>query len=176
MKVYTKGGDKGMTTLFGGTKLSKSSDRVCMYGAVDEANAAIGLAAAVLENKAFADFLRLCQKKLLVIGAELASDERGKRLLKEHITEQDIQALEQVIDGIQEQLTPKSEFTVPGLSVQSATLHVARTQVRAAERQIVSLIDRYSISGNILIYMNRLSDFLFVVSRAVDEVDSLGSQ
>ena len=93
-KVYTKTGDKGSTTLYGGSKVKKSSHRVEAYGAVDEANSFIGVAACCINNEELRDLLRICQNKLFIIGAELASDERGKRMLKERITTNDAEQLE----------------------------------------------------------------------------------
>ncbi|MEA4954707.1 MAG: cob(I)yrinic acid a,c-diamide adenosyltransferase [Pseudoflavonifractor sp.] len=171
-KIYTKTGDNGITMLYGGTKVQKSSDRVAAYGAVDEANAAIGLAAATLHQQVLVDLLRCCQQKLIVMGSELASDERGRRNLAAHITAEDTGFLEQAIDELVDSLPQNTQFILPGLSMDSAVLHVARTAVRRAERCIVGVKEAAKIGSDILVYMNRLSDLLFVMSRAVDEVDA----
>lgn len=168
-KVYTKTGDKGMTTLYGGTKVKKSSKRVNAYGAVDEANTFIGLAAVYVENKDLEAILRLCQQKLFVLGAELASDDRGRRKLEERIVAQDATNLERLIDGFTEILPESREFQLPGQTLRSAYLHVARAAVRKAERLMVEVRDEARISQEAMIYMNRLSDFLFILTRVVDE-------
>ena len=171
-KIYTKVGDRGNTTLFGGSTIRKADHRVEAYGAVDEANSMIGLAAVFAGNQVIADLLRLCQKKLFIVGAELASDERGKRSLSEHISKEDVQLLEQSIDAFCQALPQNLKFIVPGRSRASAYLHVARTTVRRAERNIVAIMAPAHVNPNIIVFMNRLSDLLFVLSRTVDEVDA----
>ena len=169
MKIYTKTGDAGLTTLVGGSKVKKSSLRVCAYGTVDEANSFIGLAANYMPAEPFAELLRMCQQKLIILSSELASDQRGRAKLTQTISPEDAQLLEHVIDALSSRLAPNREFLVPGQSKGSAYLHVARTQVRRAERAIVAIKDTEYVSPNVMIYMNRLSDLLFVMSRAVDE-------
>lgn len=170
-KVYTKTGDKGMTTLYGGSKVKKSSNRVNAYGAVDEANTFIGLAAVKIENADLEAVLHLCQQKLFIIGAELASDDRGRKMLKEKITANDAVQLENLIDAFSARLSESREFQVPGQSAKSAYLHIARATVRRAERLMVGIKEEARISQDVLIYMNRLSDFLFILTRVVDELD-----
>ena len=175
-KVYTKTGDKGMTTLYGGSKVKKSSNRVNAYGAVDEANSFIGLAAARIGNEDLEAVLRICQQKLFIIGAELASDDRGRRMLKDKITAGDAEQLETLIDAFTARLSESREFLVPGQSVKSAFLHVARSTVRRAERLMVGVKEEARVSQDTLIYMNRLSDFLFILARVVDELDIFGNE
>lgn len=175
-KVYTKTGDKGMTTLYGGSKVKKSSNRVNAYGAVDEANSFIGLAAAQIGNEDLEAVLRICQQKLFIIGAELASDDRGRRMLKDKITASDAEQLETLIDAFTARLPESREFLVPGQSVKSACLHVARSTVRRAERLMVGIKEEARVSQDTLIYMNRLSDFLFILTRVVDELDIFGNK
>ncbi|MCI9648268.1 cob(I)yrinic acid a,c-diamide adenosyltransferase [Oscillibacter sp.] len=169
MKIYTKTGDLGQTTLFGGTKVKKSSPRVCAYGTVDEANSFIGLAASCMPADPLADFLRICQRKLVVLSSELASDQRGRTKLPQTITPEDAEFLERAIDALSAGLAPSREFLVPGQTKESAYLHVARTQVRRAERAIAAVKDTEYVSPHIMIFMNRLSDLLFIMSRVVDE-------
>lgn len=173
-KIYTKTGDKGMTTLYGGSKVKKSSKRVGAYGAVDEANSFIGLAAAQIRNEDLEAILRICQEKLFTIGAELASDDRGRRMLEVTITPNDALQLETLIDALVSKLPMSKGFQVPGKSVRSAYLHVARTMVRKAERLIVGVKEEARVSQDVLIYMNRLSDFLFILARVVDELGVFG--
>lgn len=171
VKIYTKTGDKGMTTLYGGSKVRKSSKRVDAYGTVDEANSFIGLAAVQLRDENLKKLLRICQQNLFLIGAELAADERGRRKLSQKINLQDSKQLELLIDAFSEKLPELKNFRVPGESRESAYLHLARTAVRRAERRVVEIKEEVRVSAEILIYINRLSDFLFVLARVVDEVD-----
>lgn len=170
-KVYTKTGDKGTTTLYGGSKIKKSSHRVEAYGAVDEANSFIGVAACYIENEELQNLLRICQKKLFIIGAELASDERGKKMLKERITPKDSEQLEKLIDAFSTGFANSAQFQLPGKTVRSAHIHVARAAVRRAERRIFQIKDEARVSNEVVIYMNRLSDFLFILTRVVDEME-----
>ena len=170
-KVYTKNGDKGTTTLYGGSKVKKSSPRVEAYGAVDEANTFIGVAACYINNEELQALLRICQNKLFIIGAELASDERGKRMLKERIIAVDAEQLEKLIDAFSAGLEDSSPFQLPGRTVRSAHLHVARTAVRRAERRIFAIKEEAGVSNDVVVYMNRLSDFLFIMTRVVDEME-----
>lgn len=169
-KIYTKTGDKGETGLFGGSRVKKSSRRVNAYGAVDQSNASIGVATNFMKAEILVKTLRVIQDKLFVLGGELASDERGIGLLKIRVGKEDILFLEKVIDEITRSLTDKPYFVIPGKTMGSAFLHVARTQVRFAEREILSLMEEENVSEDILQYMNRLSDTLYAMSRYEDEV------
>lgn len=171
-KVYTKTGDKGMTTLYGGSKVRKSANRVNAYGAVDEANTFIGLAAVHVGNEDLKALLRICQQKLFLVGAQRASDNRGRRMLKDIITVEDAAQLERLIDAFDVTLPASKEFQIPGKTVASAYLHVARAMVRKAERLIIGVKEEADVSQEILIYMNRLSDFLFILTRVADEMES----
>ncbi len=168
VKVYTKTGDKGQTTLYGGKKVSKGDLQVEAYGTVDEANAAIGIAINYSDNKAVTDLLRLCQQKLIVISSQLASDPRGAKRLKEKIRMEDVELLEKAIDVFSESFEQSREFVVQGKTKSSAYTHLARTIVRRAERNVVRLKTRASFDETILVYLNRLSDLLFVISRYED--------
>ena len=175
-KIYTKGGDKGETSLYGGTRTLKSSKKVTAYGCVDQANAAIGVATVKLKEKLLKDLLIIIQEKLFVVGGELASDHKGSQMLKQCILEDDVTFLERVIDEISSKLPKTSHFVLPGSNEEAAYLHVARTAVRQAEREIVSLSDEQDVRVYILEFMNRLSDLLFVMSRYVAEVQDVTPQ
>lgn len=170
-KVYTKGGDHGETSLFGGTRTPKNSKRVAAYGCVDQANAAIAVAAVNLKDRVLKDLLKLIQEKLFVVGAELASDEKGRANLKSFILESDIAFLENVIDELSRKLSDRPYFSIPGESFEAAYLHLARTAVRQAEREIVGMMEEYDIREYLLKFINRLSDLLFVISRYVVEFE-----
>ena len=164
MKIYTKTGDAGDTSLYGGTRIGKDSLRVWCYGSVDEASCALGMAAVHLHDKNIKEIIRQIQYKLFVVGAELASDEKGIEKLKERIKEKDIVYLESLIDDFSGKLEAKTSFTIPGKSVPSALLHIARTTVRKTERYVVALSKDESVSLLILQYLNRLSDLLYVLA------------
>ena len=173
MKIYTKTGDGGETGLFGGGRIPKDSLRVAAYGEVDELNAALGVARA-LDPPEFADpLLQTIQRDLFTVGAELATphpDKLHKALSRSGgaIGESDIAALEDAIDGHDARLEPLKNFILPGGTPKAATLHLARTVCRRAERAVVALSRREQISPAILRYLNRLSDLLFVLARAAN--------
>ncbi len=167
MKIYTKTGDMGETSLWGkaGPKRSrKDSRRVETYGAVDEANSAIGLARAYGPGSGELDAMLLwVQHRLFALGADLSNiaDERRDRL-----TEEDVGQLESWIDALDGTLAPLKAFILPGGCLQAAELHLARTVVRRAERRLVSFLEDDSSYGLHLKFLNRLSDFLFQAARA----------
>ena len=164
MKVYTRKGDAGETGLFGGSRISKSSLKVDAYGSIDEAAAFIGVARAFVENKEIKDILFMIQEKFLVVAAYLASDANGINKLKEKIEISDIEILEKYIDNYSKQLLPLYKFLIPGEDIQSAVLHVARTVVRRSERRIIALNEQENLQPEILKYVNRVSDILFVLN------------
>lgn len=169
MKVYTRKGDAGETGLFGGSRISKSSLKVDAYGSIDEAAAFIGVARAFVENKEVKDILYRIQEKFLVVAAYLASDANGINKLKEKIEISDIEILEKYIDNYSKQLLPLYKFLIPGEDIQSAVLHVARTVVRRGERRIIALNEQENLQPEILKYVNRVSDILFVLARVVED-------
>jgi len=165
MKIYTRTGDTGETSLYGGTRISKDALRVRCYGSVDEANCALGVAAAHLdEDESVKEIVRHIQRKMFVVGAELASDEAGAEQLKERIAAEDIEYLEKLIDDLTEKQDRQKGFAMPGETVPSAFLHVARTMVRKTERHVVALAKEECVSNLVLQYLNRLSDALYVLA------------
>lgn len=166
MAIYTKKGDKGETGLLGGSRIEKDSLKVECYGTLDEANASLGLAYSLVENDTIKKYIRHIQKKLFVIGAELASDDKGKELLAEKIEKTDIAFLEEIIDRLEKKLGPLHEFIIPGETTASATLHQARSLIRRAERRIVKLDRLEAIREELKKYVNRLSDAIFMLARA----------
>ncbi len=166
MKIYTKTGDEGKTGLFGGTRVSKDDIRVEAYGTVDELNAALGLAqslgASTNENALIAEL----QNDLFVLGAELACvPEKRSNLKLRLLDEKDVERLEQHIDALDANLAPLKNFILPGGHPVSAALHQARTICRRAERRVLSLARMQLVPPHILVYLNRLSDLLFVLAR-----------
>ena len=168
-KIYTKTGDEGETSLYGGERLSKDNLRVKVYGLVDECNAAIGLARAHLENEELDNCLVTIQNTLLNLGADLATRHSSKYRQKiKEIGEDDVRWLEHTIDHQNSKLPDLKAFILPGGHPAAAALHVARAVARHAERELVALSKQEEINKQTLIYLNRLSDNLFVLARAVN--------
>ena len=171
-KVYTKRGDKGETDLLGGSAARKDSLKVESYGCIDETSSFIGLARYYTKNKVIKEILKEIQNKLLVLGGFLASDEKGKEMMKDQIKEEDIKLLEEYIDEYNQKLPPLTHFILPGDDEVAAHFHVARTVVRRAERRIVSLAAQEDLNPLIQKYVNRLSDLMFVLARYSEEVEN----
>ena len=167
MKIYTKTGDKGETGLFGGARVSKASLRVEAYGQVDELNSVLGLVRSEGEFDAgIAALLEAVQCQLFNLGAELASAPDNKVALNiPLVSEDEIAALEHAIDRAEGELQPLKTFVLPGGSRAAATLHLARTVCRRAERALVLLAQEESVRADCVRFLNRLSDALFVFAR-----------
>ncbi len=160
MKIYTKTGDKGTTSLLGGTRVSKAHQKLEAYGTVDELNSVLGVVSS--SSKVHQEFLQNIQHRLFNIGSLLAV-EREVNFELPSVDAADIETLEKEIDRLNENLEPLRNFILPGGSVLSAQAHVARSVCRRAERRVVALEnDDYGI---LVQYLNRLSDYLFVLSR-----------
>lgn len=163
MKVYTKTGDNGQTSLIGGKVVSKSDLRVNAYGTLDEVNAFVGVAIEWLEdNEALQAELSHIQQLLFDCGTDLAS---SSKLKPYRISEKDVQWLEEKIDEHMNQLPPLRRFILPGGSKEAAYLHLARTVTRRGEREIVKLSVQEEINQHVLRCINRLSDYFFVIAR-----------
>lgn len=173
MKIYTKKGDTGETSLFGGTRVSKSSRRIEAYGTVDELNSFIGLASSYSLSPKGTVLLQTVQEQLFVLGADLSTPPSSKTRIN-RIGEHETQFLEQAVDEMEEELPDLKNFILPGGSQPGATLHVARTVCRRAERAAVDCKKNENISDEAIKYLNRLSDFLFVVARYENQY--LGSE
>ena len=171
-KVYTKRGDKGQTDLLGGSIARKDSLKVEAYGCIDETSSFIGLARYYTKNKVIKERLKEIQNKLLVLGGLLASDEKGKEMMKDQIKEDDIKLLEEYIDEYNQKLPSLAHFILPGDEEVSTHFHVARTVVRRAERRIVSLAAQEDLNPLIQKYVNRLSDLMFVLARYSEEIEN----
>ncbi|GAB3992584.1 cob(I)yrinic acid a,c-diamide adenosyltransferase [Spirosoma daeguense] len=171
MKIYTKTGDKGQTALIGGRRVSKSDARIDAYGTVDELNAWIGLLRDQPVNIGRKEVLVDIQDRLFTIGAELATDPEktttstGSRRPTPMLESADITALEVAIDTMEAQLQPLRAFILPGGHESVSYCHVARTVCRRTERLVTSLHEHTPIDEQILQYLNRLSDYLFVLGR-----------
>jgi len=172
MKVYTRRGDAGETSLFGGQRVPKDAARVAAYGDVDELNSVLGLAIAELDDEEFAAGLRSVQSKLFDLGGELATPDieereaRGKGLPR--VGDDDVVALERWIDLLDEELAPLENFVLPGGTKAAACLHLGRTVCRRAERRAVALARNEGLADIPVRYLNRLSDLLFTLARAAN--------
>ena len=169
MKIYTKTGDSGQTSLFDNTRVSKADARVDAYGEVDELNACLGAARAAGVDADVAGLLESLQTDLFALGARLADPAAriAPRVDKVTIDAASVQRLEQAIDRLEETLPPLRRFILPGGSPAGALLHLARTVCRRAERRVIAL-GADVVDPILVVYLNRLSDLLFVVARAVN--------
>lgn len=166
MKIYTKTGDKGQTSLFDNNRVDKDSLRVESYGTIDELNSTIGLARNFVEDKEIIEILYKIQRELFDVAGELATKDREK--FPELIGEQHIQALENIIDIYIAKIDKMDKFIIPGSNKACAALHVARTVCRRAERRILTLGKEEEISSSLLKYVNRLSDVLYALARYLE--------
>ncbi len=165
-RIYTRGGDDGRTSLGDGARVPKFHARVHAYGGLDEANAAIGVALLHIEDPDVRDVLVLAQNDLFDVGADMCRPERpGANRQPLRVTAQQVLAVEQHIDRFNEALNPLTSFVLPGGSPASAYLHLARTAIRRAERDMAELAANEPINAEALKYVNRLSDLLFVLGR-----------
>lgn len=165
-KIYTKTGDKGETGLFGGRRLPKNHLRIEAYGTVDELNAFIGLVSDHIEDDQLDAALKSIQDLLFVIGSNLASDP-DKEMAVPDVKEADIEVLEAAIDEMEQSLPALKHFILPGGHVAVSHAHVARCVCRRAERLVVALASEELVLDIIIRYLNRLSDYLFVVARKI---------
>lgn len=171
MKIYTKTGDDGNTGLFGGGRVEKDHPRVEAYGDVDELNAALGMARAVELMPRIDEVLVPIQRDLFSIGALLATPNREKmheQLSKARIDDERIAELERAIDLCERELPPLRAFIIPGGTPKAGALHVARTVCRRAERRVVTLSRDVELPELVVIYLNRLSDLLFMLARVAN--------
>lgn len=168
MKIYTKTGDKGLTGLVGGTRTKKSDPRIEAYGTVDELNSFIGLLAAYDTMDFERAFLENIQHKLFTVGSYLATDTEKVDLAAASIIHpSDIESIELEIDRLNETLPELRAFILPGGSVEGSVCHICRTVTRRAERRIISLFDDNDVDNHVVMYVNRLSDYFFTLSRYV---------
>ncbi len=167
MKIYTKTGDKGKTSLFGGTRVSKADDRLEAYGTIDELNSYIGLIRDTQDSVERKNLLKEIQDRLFTIGSILATDKESKIAQVPDLLETDIEMLEKEIDRMDSKLLPMTSFILPGGHVNVSYCHVARCVCRRTERLTIKLSESVKVEPIIIRYLNRLSDYLFVLSRIV---------
>lgn len=165
MKIYTKTGDEGKTSLLGGTRVLKSHDRIESYGTVDELNSYIGLVRDQEVNNKRKNFLKEIQDRLFTIGASLASDPEKSKVKIPDLHLSDIELLEKEMDSMDTELPEMRNFILPGGHTAVSYCHVARCVCRRAERLAIRLSQEEYVNELVIIYLNRLSDYLFVLSR-----------
>jgi cob(I)alamin adenosyltransferase len=165
-KVYTKTGDKGLTSLVGGERVSKASLRVDSYGEVDELNAVLGIVRSQGVDEEIGSLIVDIQNDLFIMGADLASP---MDIEVPRVSAKSIKNLEAAIDKFLEELEPLKEFILPSGNIGGSYLHFARTVSRRAERKVVKLMEQEVIGENVLVYLNRLSDLLFVMARVENQ-------
>jgi len=170
VKIYTKTGDDGQTGLFGGPRVRKDAPRIEACGAVDELNALLGLARAANLPNGVDDVVLRVQHQLFDLGAEVATptpEQHGQR----NIGPRQIEWMEEQIDRYEELLAPLTNFVLPGGSAAAAHLHAARAVCRRAERRLVTLAAEETMATDLVVYLNRLSDLLFVLARRANQCD-----
>ncbi len=167
-KIFTKTGDKGETGRFDGTRVPKNNPQMEVQGSIDECNSAIGLARAYIADEQLNGILRNFQNLLLVAGSEVTNVSQDKRL--PFITEGNITQLEELIDDVEEELEPLTNFILPAGGKAAAHLHIARAASRKVERRLVTLRESTDVNPTLLAYFNRLSDTLFVLARYASKI------
>ncbi|MFZ8938265.1 MAG: cob(I)yrinic acid a,c-diamide adenosyltransferase [Nitrosopumilaceae archaeon] len=167
MKIYTKTGDSGTTGLQGDVRISKTHPRIIAYGTIDEANASLGIALSYDLDSDITDILNRIQNELFVAGADLSNPDLDKK--ESRITPTMITKIEQNIDQFEKELSPLTNFILPGGDIAASHIHYSRTIVRRAEIHIVSLKENEEINEDCLKYINRLSDLLFVLGRVINK-------
>ncbi|GHE66612.1 cob(I)yrinic acid a,c-diamide adenosyltransferase [Roseivirga thermotolerans] len=165
MKIYTKTGDTGTTSLLGGARVSKAHIRIEAYGTVDELNSYIGLLRDQPVNQNRKDILKTIQDRLFTLGADLATEPGKDKVVKPDLFESDIDLLETEMDRMDEQLPALTSFVLPGGHQSVSFAHLARCVCRRAERICIALNDQEKVSPLVIKYLNRLSDYLFVLGR-----------
>lgn len=167
MKIYTKKGDTGKTALIGGTRVPKHHLRVEAYGTIDELNVAIGMLADQIDLAEIIGELRFVQDRLFTMGALLAADPKKNKMILPTLHEKDVVMLEKAIDAMEATLPELKNFILPGGHIAVSYCHIARVVCRRAERIVSQLAENDKIEPIIIKYLNRLSDYLFVLSRRI---------
>ena len=165
MKIYTKTGDQGITSLLGGVRVPKSDLRIDAYGTLDELNSYVGLLRDQEVNKKRSELLKSIQDRLFTIGADLATVPGKDKVKKPDLLPEDVEVLEKEMDAMDAELPMLTAFILPGGHTSVSFCHLARTVCRRSERIVVELASEEQVSGLVIQYLNRLSDFLFVLGR-----------
>ena len=166
MKIYTKTGDDGKTSLFDNSRVWKSNERIMSYGSIDELNSSLGIALSLELDNEIKDILIRIQNDLFIVGSDLANPDMSDRKIRTN--EEMIIFLEQKIDLLEPQLKPLTSFILPGRTLLASILHLSRTISRRAETHVVALSRKEEINKDAAIYLNRLSDLLFILARSIN--------
>ncbi len=167
---FSKKGDRGFTSLLGGQRVSKSGPRPEAYGTLDEASSVLGMARAWAKRPRTREIILSIQKELMILGAELATESQDALKFKYQVRSQNVERLEQLMEELQNQVTLKKEFICPGDSPAGAVIDLARTIIRRGERRAVGLLRQKKVQNpEVLRYLNRLADLLFVLARYEDD-------
>ena len=166
MKIYTKTGDEGKTSLFDNSRVWKSDERIMSYGAFDELNSSIGIALSLELDHEIKDILIKIQNDLFIVGSDLANPDMSDKKIRTTI--EMITFLEQKIDLLEPQLEPLTSFILPGGTLLASIIHLSRTISRRAETHVVALSQNEDINKDAAIYLNRLSDLMFVLARSIN--------
>ena len=166
MKIYTKTGDEGKTSLFDNSRVWKSDERIMSYGAIDELNSSIGIALSLELDHEIKDILIKIQNDLFIVGSDLANPDMSDKKIRTTI--EMITFLEQKIDLLEPQLEPLTSFILPGGTLLASIIHLSRTISRRAETHVVALSQNEEINKDAAIYLNRLSDLMFVLARSIN--------
>ena len=166
MKIYTKTGDEGKTSLFDNSRVWKSDQRIMSYGAVDELNSSLGIALSLELDPEIKDILIKLQNDLFILGSDLANPNMSDEKIR--TTPEMITFLEQKIDLLEPQLEPLTSFILPGGTLLASILHLSRTISRRAETHVIALSQNEEINKDAAIYLNRLSDLMFILARAIN--------
>ncbi len=167
---FSRKGDRGFTSLMSGQRVSKSGPRPEVYGTLDEASSALGMARAWAKRTRTREIILSIQKELVILGAELATESQEALKFSHQVRSQNVDRLEQLMEGLQEQVTLKKEFVYPGDSPAGAAIDLARTIIRRGERRAVGLLRQKKVHNpEVLRYLNRLADLLFVLARYEDD-------
>lgn len=173
MKIYTRTGDNGTTSLFAGGRVRKDDVRVEAYGTVDELNSILGVIRAISKDDFIVETVKDIQNLLFVLGADLATPIEVESAKVKRITKDDVKKIEKLIDTVDENLEPLRSFILPGGTFLASFLHLARTVCRRAERRIVTLSERERINENIIPFVNRLSDLFFMLARYANKIENV---
>jgi cob(I)alamin adenosyltransferase len=175
MKLFNKKGDEGYTSMLYGQRIRKSYPRPETYGTLDEANSTLGFARALSKNDRVKEIIYNVQERLFVVGGELATDPKDYEKLKNKIGEDDVQELQNLIEEIEDKVKLPMSFIIPGASLVSASLDMARTIIRRGERRAVRLKeDNLLLNDKILAYLNRSADLIFILARYEESLDGGG--
>ena len=167
MKIYTKTGDEGKTSLFDNSRVWKSDQRIMSYGAVDELNSSLGIALSLELDHEIKDILIKLQNDLFIVGSDLANPDMSDQKIR--TTNEMITFLEQKIDLLVPQLEPLTSFILPGGTLLASIMHLSRTIARRAETHVIALSQNEEINKDVAIYLNRLSDLMFIMARAINQ-------